>query len=83
MVNGGDTSYHSRYYHKHKHLYQPNRQNTGDVTGGYIKSWESEIKEPVICKHFGCGRQLSLQEEMCGQFCVHHLPSFNARRFSR
>lgn len=28
--------------------------------------------EPVICAHFGCGKQLSLEEQLCGTKCISH-----------
>jgi len=32
----------------------------------------SDCDEPRLCCHFGCGRKLSLVEEMSGKFCIHH-----------
>lgn len=28
--------------------------------------------EPVCCSHFGCGRTLTLQEQLAGDRCVNH-----------
>ncbi len=29
--------------------------------------------ERIICTHFGCGKQLTLQESLAGTRCVNHL----------
>lgn len=26
----------------------------------------------VICRHFGCGKTLSLHEQLCGKYCIQH-----------
>ena len=28
---------------------------------------------PVICRHFGCGKKLSLSEQLCGNECTQHI----------
>lgn len=30
------------------------------------------LSEPDICKHFGCGKMLTLEEKRFGDLCVHH-----------
>jgi len=32
----------------------------------------NQLPEPVICKHFGCGKRLFLNEEMFGDYCREH-----------
>jgi len=29
-------------------------------------------QEPVICKHFGCGKHLTLNEQLAGDHCREH-----------
>lgn len=29
-------------------------------------------EEPAICKHFACGKTLSSEEQLYGQYCIHH-----------
>jgi len=29
--------------------------------------------DPVVCSHFGCNKQLSLTESMCGSKCAAHM----------
>lgn len=31
--------------------------------------------EKVICKHFGCGKTLSLREQLLGELCISHSKS--------
>ena len=31
----------------------------------------SDKDEPVICRRFGCGRELSTREMLFGEFCIH------------
>lgn len=32
----------------------------------------NEKAEPFVCKYFGCGRHLSLQERLYGDYCSAH-----------
>lgn len=31
-----------------------------------------EVKVPVVCKMFGCGKHLSIQEQLFGDYCPDH-----------
>jgi hypothetical protein len=32
----------------------------------------TSFHEPVVCKHFGCGKKLSAEETMYGDYCQQH-----------
>lgn len=38
----------------------------------YYDEGEAEVTEADICKHFGCGRQLSPTEKLYGDTCIKH-----------
>jgi hypothetical protein len=33
----------------------------------------NEIDEPIVCRHFGCGKRLSLPEQLAGTKCTNHM----------
>lgn len=34
--------------------------------------------EPATCNHFGCGKHLSLQEQLFSKYCINHQNKTNA-----
>lgn len=46
---------------------------TDDNTASYWVSNYNAAHDPECCKHFGCGRHLTLQERLYGSYCVHHI----------
>lgn len=37
-----------------------------------IKYRQQDPGEPEVCKAFGCGNHLTLQERLHGKYCIHH-----------
>lgn len=38
-----------------------------------LVEYEATDNEQHICHHFGCGRALSLIEQLAGKYCTHHM----------
>lgn len=44
-----------------------------ELRDDYFSMLEGRKKQRVICSFFGCDRSLSLQEQLCGTVCIHHV----------
>lgn len=38
----------------------------------HYEQWDFYEKQEICCRHFGCGKHLSLQEQLFGNYCIKH-----------
>lgn len=42
------------------------------ATARQMKKWRKDGDPVAMCAHFGCGKRLTLFEQLCGNKCVAH-----------
>lgn len=40
---------------------------------GFKELWEHPFSREIMCKHFGCGKLLSLDEQLYSDYCFRHI----------
>lgn len=55
-----------------KRVYNSSQTYEADNADAINRFRDSKKIEPEVCKVFGCGKQLSLQESRCGDRCREH-----------
>lgn len=53
-------------------LYNLERRQREDYAQAMLYQFLEPSKEVPVCKHFGCGLQLTITEQLFGEKCIRH-----------